>query len=140
MDAMNVTSTDSAGTPAAPAPSMRPGGRRGPEMMKRLFPAVAATVMAAVVAVPAPAHADDNSYLARLNESGVPIPVPDNVRLSSGRYMCAQLRMYSHTGTLRGGSQQELVRQLTNVFFYSPEAADVQIQAAQSELCPDTLH
>jgi hypothetical protein len=31
------------------------------------------------------------------------------------------------------------VRQLTNTFYYSPEAADVQIQAAQSELCPETL-
>lgn len=107
--------------------------------MKNCLPAAAVAITVAVVAAPAPARADDSSYLAKLNASGVDIPVPDNVRLSSGRYACAELRMYHHTGTFRGPSPAELVRQLTNTFYYSPEAADVQIQAAQTELCPDTL-
>lgn len=90
------------------------------------------------IAAPA-AVADDASYLAKLNASGVPIPVPDDVRLDSGRYICGQLRMYGHTGTWRPGSPPEVVRQLVNTFFYSQEAAHVQIDAAQTELCPDTL-
>lgn len=98
-------------------------------------------VLAALFAVPtfaaAPAvHADDASYLARLDASGVPIPVPDNVKLASGRYVCGQMRMRGISAPIQ---PQELVRQLTNVFLYSPEAAQVQIDAAQSELCPETL-
>lgn len=103
-----------------------------------------AVTLAVLFAVPtfaaAPvAHADDASYLARLNASGVPIPGPDDVRLNTGRYVCGQLRMYTWTGTLRPGSNPEVVRQLTNVFLYSPAAAQTQIDAAQAELCPDTL-
>ena len=75
------------------------------------------------------AHADEAGYLARLNASGVPIPVPDNVRLTSGRYICGELR--------NRASDAEVVRQLTNVFFYSPAAAQVQIDAARAQLCPD---
>lgn len=95
-----------------------------------------ATVLAAAPA----AHADDASYLARVNAAGVAIPVADHVKVTSGHYICAQLRMYGHTGTYRSGiSPGDVVRQLTNTFHYSPEAADVQIAAAQSEICPETL-
>lgn len=95
----------------------------------------------ALVLIAAPAaHADDAGYLGRLNASGVPIPLPDSTRLSSGHYVCAELRMYGHTGTYRAGtSPGDLVRQLTDTFFFSPAAADAVIQAAQAELCPDTL-
>ena len=75
------------------------------------------------------AHADDAGYLARVNGSGVPIPVPDDVKLNSGRYICGELRYRA--------SDAEVVRQMTNVFFYSPAAAQVQIDAARAELCPD---
>ncbi|MEB3031908.1 DUF732 domain-containing protein [[Mycobacterium] nativiensis] len=103
---------------------------------------VAAPLLAvATVLAGAPlAHADDASYLARVNAAPVAIPVADQVKVTSGHYICAQLRMYGHTGTYRAGiSPGDLVRQLTNTFYYSPEAADVQIAAAQSELCPETL-
>lgn len=70
----------------------------------------------------------------------VAIPVADHVKATSGHYICAQLRMYGHTGNYRSSiSPGDLVRQLTNTFYYSPEAADVQIQAAQAEICPETL-
>lgn len=95
--------------------------------------------LAALVAAPA-AHADDASYLAKVNGAPVAIPVADHIKVTSGHYICAQLRMYGHTGTYRAGiSPGDLVRQLTNTFYYSPEAADVQIAAAQSEICPETL-
>ena len=103
--------------------------------------AIAAAVLAAGALAAAPAaHADDAGYLARLNAAGVPIPGPDSVRLSTGRYVCAQLHMYNHTGTYRAGtSNGDLIRQLTNTFYFSPEAAQTEIDAAQAELCPDTL-
>ncbi|MBS9532355.1 DUF732 domain-containing protein [Mycobacterium sp. M1] len=98
-----------------------------------------AMAIASLTVLPA-AHADDASYLAKVDQSGVAVPVTDTVKLSSGRYVCALLRMYGQTGTYRSGtSSGDLVRQLTNTFYYSPEAADVQIDAAQTELCPDTL-
>ncbi|KAA1429647.1 DUF732 domain-containing protein [Mycolicibacter arupensis] len=102
---------------------------------------IAAPLLAAVALLAAPvARADDASYLARVNAAPVPIPVADHVKVTSGHYICAELRMYGHTGTYRAGiSPGDLVRQLTNTFHYSPEAADVQIQAAQAELCPETL-
>ncbi|NDJ88269.1 DUF732 domain-containing protein [Mycolicibacter kumamotonensis] len=102
---------------------------------------IAAPLLAAAALAAAPAaHADDASYLAKVNASPVPIPIADHVKVTSGHYICAQLRMYGHTGTYRAGiSPGDLVRQLTNTFYYSPEAADVQITAAQSELCPETL-
>lgn len=102
---------------------------------------IAAPLLAAAALSAAPAaHADDASYLARVNAAPVAIPVTDHVKVTSGHYICAQLRMYGHTGTYRSGiSPGDLVRQLTNTFYYSPEAADVQIQAAQAEICPETL-
>lgn len=100
-------------------------------MMRHALLATAAMVAVAVVAASAQAHADDNSYLSKLNQSGVSIPQTDNVRLTTGHYICGRLATRA--------TWQDLVRELTNTFFYSPEAADVQIQAAQSELCPDRL-
>ncbi len=102
---------------------------------------IAAPVLAvAALAIAPQAHADDASYLARVNTAPVAIPVADHVKVTSGHYVCALLRMYGQTGTYRSGlSAGDLVRQLTNTFYYSPEAADVQIQAAQAELCPETL-
>jgi hypothetical protein len=89
-----------------------------------------AGVFAVSVAMAAPAHADDASYLQMLNESGVSIPVPDNVRLSTGHYICGQLRVYTPGYDVR--------RALTNTFNFSPEAAQAELDAAQSELCPET--
>lgn len=101
---------------------------------------IAALLAAAALAAAPAAHADDASYLARVNASPVAIPVTDHVKVTSGHYICSQLRMYGHTGTYRAGtSPGDLVRQLTNTFYFSPEAADVEIEAAQSEICPETL-
>ncbi len=112
----------------------------GNGIITRIAAVVTTALAAGALAVAPAAHADDAGYLARLNASGVPIPVPDSVRLSSGRYVCAQLRMYNHTGTYRAGtSNGDLIRQLTNTFYFSPEAAQTEIDAAQAELCPDTL-
>jgi hypothetical protein len=78
-----------------------------------------------------PAHADDASYLAKLNASGVSIPAPDNVRVTTGHYICGQLRVFTPGYDVR--------RSLVNTFYYSPEAAQAQLDAAQTELCPETL-
>ncbi|MGV0625963.1 DUF732 domain-containing protein [Mycolicibacter minnesotensis] len=102
---------------------------------------ITASLLAAAALAAAPAaRADDAGYLARVNAAPVAIPVADDVKVTSGHYVCAQLRMYGHTGTYRSGiSPGDLVRQLTSTFHYSPEAAEVQIQAAQAEICPETL-
>ncbi|MEO8815642.1 MAG: DUF732 domain-containing protein [Mycobacterium sp.] len=107
----------------------------------RVSAALAALFAVATFTVAPAAHADDASYLAMLNASGAPIPGPDNVRLTTGRYVCSQLRMYGNTGTYRAGtSPGDLIRQLTDTFNSSNEAAQIQIDAAQSELCPESLH
>lgn len=107
--------------------------------MHPIVRSAAALVVAAAATAPT-AHADDGSYLAQLNASRVAIPVTDHIKVTSGHYICAQLRMYGHTGTYRSGiSPGDLVRQLTNTFYFSPEAADAEIQAAQDQLCPETL-
>lgn len=95
----------------------------------RVLAVLASLFMAGSLTATPAVHADDAGYLARLNASGVPIPVPDNVRLTSGRYICGELR--------NRASDAEVVRQMTNTFFYSPAAAQVQIDAARAELCPD---
>lgn len=99
--------------------------------MRRRSPGLAAAVLAvSAVVSAAPAHADDASYLQKLNSSGVHIPMSDNVRLTTGHYICGQLRVYTPGYDVR--------RILANTFFLSPEAAQVQLDAAQSELCPET--
>ncbi|HEU4360290.1 MAG TPA: DUF732 domain-containing protein [Mycobacterium sp.] len=98
--------------------------------MKRRSLALGAAVFAAFAVATAPAHADDASYLQMLNDSGVNIPVSDNVRLTTGHYICGELRVYTPGYDVRRG--------LTNTFHFSPDVADVELEAAQSELCPDT--
>lgn len=98
--------------------------------MIRRSVALLAAVLAVSAVAAAPAHADDASYLQRLNASGVHIPVPDNVRLTTGYYICGQLRVYTPGYDVR--------RVLANTFRLSPEAAQVALDAAQSELCPET--
>ncbi|HEX7322765.1 MAG TPA: DUF732 domain-containing protein [Mycobacterium sp.] len=97
--------------------------------MTRLM--IAAAAAAATLMTAVPASADDSSYLAKLDQSGVPIPVSTQVRLSTGHYLCGRLGI--------SAPKKDLVRELTHVFFYDPAAAQVQIDAAQSELCPQTL-
>lgn len=89
-----------------------------------------AAVFAVCTVAAGPAHADDASYLQRLNASGVHIPVPDDIRLTTGHYICGQLRVYTPGYDVR--------RVLTNTFRLSPEVAEVELEAAQSELCPET--
>lgn len=110
------------------------------EIMRAISAALLALSTAGLLITAPAAHADDAGYLARLTQSPVPASVPDSVRLSSGRYVCAELRMYRLTGTYRADtSPGDLIRQLTATFHYSPEAAQAQIDAAQSELCPEAL-
>lgn len=98
--------------------------------MKRQSLAWCAAVSAAFAVAAAPAHADDASYLQKLNDSGVDIPLSDNVRLTTGHYICGELRVYTPGYDVRRG--------LTNTFHFSPEVAETELEAAQSELCPDT--
>jgi hypothetical protein len=98
--------------------------------MTRLALILSAAFFAGSVAMAGPARADDASYLAKLNASGVPIPVSDEVRLSSGHFLCGELRVATP-----GYSP---VQMLTNTFFFSREAAEAELDAAQTELCPDT--
>ncbi|HEU0189807.1 MAG TPA: DUF732 domain-containing protein [Mycobacterium sp.] len=103
-------------------------------MTRLMIAAATMATMAAMATTPlfaAPASADDASYLAKLNQSGVPIPVSNQVRLSTGHYLCGRLGI--------SAPKKDLVRELTHTFFYDPAAAQVQIDAAQSELCPQTL-
>ena len=99
--------------------------------MRRLPPALFAVAVVAPVLWAVPARADDASYLQKLRTSGAQIPTPDDVRLTTGRYICGQLRVYTPGYDVR--------RVLANTFFLDPEAAQAHLEAAQSELCPDTL-
>ena len=101
------------------------------DMTTRLLLVVAAAAGAALAAGPAPARADDASYLARLNNSGMDIPMTQDVRLSTGHYLCGRLRVKA--------TDADLVRELTHVFFVSPQAAVTQLDAAREEICPDTI-
>ncbi|MGE2726592.1 DUF732 domain-containing protein [Mycolicibacterium pulveris] len=74
----------------------------------------------------APAHADDESYLDKLRATGVVIPLPAGSLVQRGHVVCDFL----HRG-LRPENEESR---------YFPTVGMPQlIQAAQSELCPDTL-
>lgn len=95
--------------------------------------AVALAVFAAVTAGlvgASPAHADDQSYVARA--SGLlSIPQSPQTTLSNGYAMCRWMR--------DGDSPQQVVDRLSHVGWgmYTPWRQLV--DAAQQELCPDTL-
>jgi hypothetical protein len=72
--------------------------------MKSMLLAVAAAVAtAAGVALAAPAHADDASYLDALHRSGINwLPWMQGSEISSGHIMCSELRSGSRPADLVG--------------------------------------
>jgi len=83
---------------------------------------VAVLIATAGLVLAGPAHADDTSYLERVG----PGPYGAPAQLGLGRYVCDQLH---------GGTPVEAVHGPTPWTPTSPEVID----AAQHELCPDTL-
>lgn len=74
------------------------------------------------------AHADDASYLAYLQEHGFNWPPVPGVQLHGGHVICDQLR---------GGATPDEVAASYNHFPSVMPAG--WLEAAQHELCPDTL-
>lgn len=88
---------------------------------------LAASVVLVAVAVAAPAHADDQSYIRFLNDHGIGIGVNSPaIQLQAGRMVCDNLR----AGADPRAGMNFLDRGLV------PDAA---VDTAQHELCPDTL-
>lgn len=87
--------------------------------MKKILVALG---MAVALAVAAPATADNESFLRALEAQGV--PSTGNGVLASGYLMCSRLQ---------NGASREIV--LSEFEFFSEQILD----AAQQELCPDTL-
>jgi hypothetical protein len=80
-----------------------------------------------MVALAAPAHADANSYLTYLNEHGIITGYfVDAKKVEQGLTVCRELRA--------GMSREMIIGPI--VLIPDPNAV---IDAAQHELCPDTL-
>ena len=95
-----------------------------------VFSAFAAVIVAfstAVLTPTATAHADNASYLQYLRDHGQTVlPWMEGSWLTSGQMVCSQLR--------NGQSPQQIYPQFT--FGSNPV---IGVEAAQRELCPDTL-
>ena len=90
---------------------------------------IACAIAASAVCWLAPsgtAHADDQSYLAKLRQTDVVIPLPEGSLVHSGHMVCSFL----HRG-LRPELQESR-------YFPSIGTPDI-IAAARTELCPDAL-
>lgn len=85
-------------------------------------------VSAAFLLVAPQAHADEPSYINELNAHGVFAPVGPNQEIKMGHAVCDSLR----AGNPRPAANQFLMVQ--------QPWADPIIDAAQHQLCPDTLH
>ena len=82
----------------------------------------------AVLAMAAPAHADGDSYIRYLNDHNIFVPgINDAVRISRGSQVCTSLR--------NGMTPQQIIDANPIVYFDLRGVID----AAQHELCPDTL-
>lgn len=90
---------------------------------------LAAALLAASVLLPAaPAHADGDSYIRYINEHGIFVPgINDAIRISRGSQVCTSLH--------NGMTPQQILDASPIVMF---DLRGV-INAAQQELCPDTL-
>lgn len=108
-------------------------------MLKHALVVAALTTVAAALAVPAPAAADDASYLAALDAAGLLRSTPPNGRLSAGHKFCADLRA--------GASPDDVAAQYRSLpRFGAPSMIDDLRQSlgpviaiSQRELCPDTV-
>jgi hypothetical protein len=88
---------------------------------------VLSAAIAAVVIGAAPAHCDANSYLAYLNSHGTFVMAYDDAtKVSYGLHACE---------LLHSGMTPEQIGSMV-----SPSDARGIVDAAQHELCPDTLH
>lgn len=86
-----------------------------------------AAAIAIAVATAAPARADDQSFLADLRDHGVPIITSPAQMIGGGYTVCAEMR---------NGMSPEIGAQQWGVLNgWGPVIVD----AAQHELCPDTL-
>ena len=82
----------------------------------------------AALATAAPAHADADSYIRYLNDHGTFVPgINDAVRISRGSQVCTSLH--------NGMTPQQIIDANPIVYFDLRGVID----AAQHELCPDTL-
>ena len=97
-------------------------------MRNRTLHALAAlTLSTAVLIGSATAHADNASYLQYLRDHGQTVlPWMEGSWLTTGQMVCSQLRA--------GQSPQQIYPQFT--FGSNPV---IGVEAAQRELCPDTL-
>jgi Protein of unknown function (DUF732) len=87
-----------------------------------------AFIASAALAIAAPAHADGDSYIRYLNDHGIFVPgINDAVRISRGAKVCTDL----HNGMT---PQQEI--DANPIVYFDLRGV---IDAAQHELCPDTL-
>ena len=111
--------------------------------MSRILGAIlAATIVAGTLSAPAPApaHADDASYLAALDARGVFRSGTPDARLSAGHKFCNQLR--------NGATPNEIVATESPRLrtFGAPSMVDdlrvnmpQVIEIARQEICPETL-
>lgn len=92
----------------------------------------AAAAVGVAVTLPAPAQADDRSFIDQVHGSGVPIFTQNGPILWNGRMACAKLRDGVPFDEVK--EDYELVNG-----FRTREWADVVMGITQRELCPDTL-
>jgi hypothetical protein len=82
----------------------------------------------ALLAMAAPAHADGDSYIRYLNDHGTFVPgINDAVRISRGSQVCT---------SLHNGMTPQQVLDANPIVYFDLRGV---IDAAQHELCPDTL-
>jgi hypothetical protein len=89
-------------------------------------PAIVFAVLSTAAAVGiAPAHADENSYLADMQGHGVPFLIP------------AKADGYRVCGEIRGGESPQTAAGTFGIYYNAlgPTIVDI----AQHDLCPDTL-
>ncbi len=99
-----------------------------PEQMlfRSAFIAAITILIGAIVA--APAHADDQASIADLNARGVPQLIPPAREIGGGYQVCGMMR--------NGMSPEVAAQQFGMLNQWGPAIVD----AAQHDLCPDTLH
>jgi hypothetical protein len=83
----------------------------------------------ALIATASPAHADDQSYLDELTQSGVPMPNGPSFLLGYGHTVCAKVEHGISPEAIAG-------KNLGAMTAWGPAI----VAAAQHNLCPDTLH
>jgi hypothetical protein len=89
---------------------------------------VMAACTAALVATASPAHADGNSFVADLQAQNVPMVQGPDKAIAAGYMVCSGLRS--------GLSPDRAAKVFGMGNAFGPAIVD----AAQHELCPDTLH